>query len=248
MMSQMCNAFVTHFGPAPFAEMASELQHSHHTELELMYYDAAHSLGFYGFLIPSFLSFGNPLRYAGSSPSVHYLKAIFVDWLIAHQIFIKQAQTSLPANVMKVDHMSFSICCLKISKMFIVSQIYGWAQWQAYTWGIRYKCESFWRDSVTLFGAFKISCICCWSVEGCCSSTLGTWLAPVRGTPLPYALHRTPNAYSRRTLAVTEHLHSPNTHQTECLCTLSCHHAILYIIGPIALLPDTLYIFIYCIY
>ena len=79
MMSQMCNAFVTHFGPAPFAEMASELQHSHHTELELMYYDAACSLGLYGFLIPSFLSFGNPLRYAGSSPSVHYLKAIFVD-------------------------------------------------------------------------------------------------------------------------------------------------------------------------
>jgi len=247
MMSQMCNAFVTHFGPAPFAEMASELQHSHHTELELMYYDAACSLGLYGFLIPSFLSFGNPLRYAGSSPSVHYLKAIFVDWLIAHQIFIKQAHTSLPANVMKVDHMSFSICCLKISKMFIVSQIYGWAQWQAYTWGIRYKCESFWRDSVTLFGAFKISCICCWSVEGlqlnprylistCKGNTLTLW-APSHTERLPSL-----NACSHRTPALTKHSSDRMPMHP------SCHHAILYIIGPIALLPDTLYIFIYCIY
>jgi hypothetical protein len=40
----------------------------------------------------------------GPSPSVHYLKAMFVDWLIAHWIFIERAQASLPANVMKVDH------------------------------------------------------------------------------------------------------------------------------------------------
>jgi len=89
--------------------------------------------------------------------------------------------------------------------------------------------------------------------------------ATVRGTPLCYALHRTPNAYAcrtltliehlhslnactRRTLALTEHPHSPNAHQTRCLCTPSCHHAILYIIRPIALLPDTLYIIIYCVY
>ena len=84
MMSQMCNAFSKHFGPAPFAEMASELQHNHHAELELMYYDVARSLGLYGQLIPSFSSFGDPLRYAGSSPFVHYLKAMFVNWLIAH--------------------------------------------------------------------------------------------------------------------------------------------------------------------
>jgi len=105
MMSQMCNGFATRFGPAPFAEMASELQHYHHAELELMYYDAARSLGLHGpGLISLFSSFGDPLRYAGSSPSVHYLKAMFVDWLIAHRIFIERAQASLPANVMKVDH------------------------------------------------------------------------------------------------------------------------------------------------
>ncbi len=100
----MCNTFATHFSPAPFAEMTSELQHNYHTQFELMYYDAACSLGLRGSLIPSFSSFGDSLQYAGSSPSVHYLNAMFVDWLMAHQIFIEQAQTSLPANVMKVDH------------------------------------------------------------------------------------------------------------------------------------------------
>jgi hypothetical protein len=118
MMSQMCNAFATRFGPAPFADMTSELQHHHHAELELMYYDAARSLGLHGSLIPSFSSFGDPLRYAGSAPSVHYLKAMFVDWLIAHRIFIERAQASLPANVMKVDHtfdVRLPLICLKIS-------------------------------------------------------------------------------------------------------------------------------------
>jgi hypothetical protein len=132
MMSQMCNAFATCFGPAPFAEMASELQHNHHAELELMYYDAARSLGLHGSLIPSFSSFGDPLRYAGSSPSVHYLKAMFVDWLIAHRIFIERAQASLPANVMKVDHTFdvrlFLYFAQKLVNYFIVPQIHGRAQ------------------------------------------------------------------------------------------------------------------------
>lgn len=124
MMSQMCNTFATRFGPAPFAEMTSELQHHHHAELELMYYDAAHSLGFHGSLIPSFSSFGNPLRYAGSSPSVHYLKAMFVDWLMAHRIFIERAQASLPANVMKVDHtFDVSLCLFQCWKS--LNQIYS---------------------------------------------------------------------------------------------------------------------------
>jgi hypothetical protein len=57
MMSQMCNAFATRFGPASFAEITSELQHNHHAELELMYYDAARSLGLHGSLIPPFSSF-----------------------------------------------------------------------------------------------------------------------------------------------------------------------------------------------
>jgi hypothetical protein len=130
----MCNAFATRFGPAPFAEMASELQHNHHAELELMYYDAARSLGLHGSLIPSFSSFGDPLRYAGSSPSVHYLKAMFVDWLMAHRIFIERAQASLngerlhEASYTNVNHFeeirSLSLVPSK-SLAFVVDQLKG---------------------------------------------------------------------------------------------------------------------------
>jgi hypothetical protein len=104
-MSQMCNTFATRFGPSPFAEMMSELQRKHHAELELMYLDAAHSYNLYGSTqIPEFLSFDDPLRYAGISPSVQYLKTMFVDWLTAHRIFIERAQACLPADIMKLDH------------------------------------------------------------------------------------------------------------------------------------------------
>jgi hypothetical protein len=92
----------------------------------------ARSSGLHGSSIPLFSSFSDPLRYAGSSPSVHYLKAMFVDWLMAHRIFIERAQASLPANVMKVDH-TFDVCfsqiCLESSKLFVVPQIHGRAQW-----------------------------------------------------------------------------------------------------------------------
>jgi len=50
------------------------------------------------------------------------------------------------------------------------------------------------------------------------------------------------------TPTLAKHLHSLDTLQTECLCTPSCHHTILYIIGSISLLLDTVYISIYCVY
>lgn len=104
-MSQMCNNFATRFGPAPFSAMMSELQHKEHAELELMYYDAARHYNLYGpQQIPQFSSFKDPLRYGGAPPSVQYLKAMFVDWVTAHRIFIERAQACLPATVMKVDH------------------------------------------------------------------------------------------------------------------------------------------------
>jgi hypothetical protein len=85
--------------------MMAELQRKHHAGLELMYLDAARHYHLYGpGQIPEFSSFHDPLRYAGSPPSVQYLKAMFVDWLTAHRIFIERAQASLPADVMKVDH------------------------------------------------------------------------------------------------------------------------------------------------
>lgn len=101
----MCNTFATRFGPSPFAEMVSELQRKHHAELELMYLDAARHYNHYGSdEIPSFSSFSDALRYAGSPPSVNYLKSMFVDWASAYRIFMERAQACLPANVMKVDH------------------------------------------------------------------------------------------------------------------------------------------------
>ena len=103
-MSQMRNTFATRFGPSPFAEMMSELQHQHHAELELMYLEYARHHGLHGKQVKEFSSFGDPLRYAGSPPSVQYLKAMFVDWVGAYRVFIERAQACLPADVMKVDH------------------------------------------------------------------------------------------------------------------------------------------------
>jgi hypothetical protein len=81
-MSQMCSTFATHFGPSPFAEMMIELQHKHHSELELMYFDAAHHLHLYGATqIPPFSAFDDPLHYAGCPPSSHYPRALFVEWV-----------------------------------------------------------------------------------------------------------------------------------------------------------------------
>jgi hypothetical protein len=100
----MCNTFATRFGPAPFSDMVSELQRKHHAELELMYLDACRSLGLYGEQIPAFSSFDDSFGYAGSSPSIHYLKAMFVDWLLAHRVFIERVQASHAAEVLKVDH------------------------------------------------------------------------------------------------------------------------------------------------
>jgi hypothetical protein len=104
-MSQMRNMFSTRFGPSPFAEMIAELQRQHHAELELMYLDAARHYGLYGSeQISQFSPFHDRKHYAGAPPSVQYLKAMFVDYITAHQVFIDCAQACLPADVMKVDH------------------------------------------------------------------------------------------------------------------------------------------------
>ena len=110
VMSQMCNTFATQFGPSPFSEVMAELQCKHHVELELMYLNAACHYGLHGALqVPSFSMFSDKLRYTASPLSVQYLKAIFMDWVSAHQVFIECAQACLLANVMKVDH-TLDVC------------------------------------------------------------------------------------------------------------------------------------------
>jgi hypothetical protein len=130
----MCNTFATRFGPSPFSEMVAELQCKHHAELELMYLDAACYYNLHGSIqIPPFSPFTNKLCFAGAPPSVQYLKAMFTNWVIEHQVYIEHAQACLPANVMKVYH-TFDVCfhCSEDSVFILmcctVSEIHGRTQ------------------------------------------------------------------------------------------------------------------------
>jgi hypothetical protein len=87
MMAQMSNTFAAHFGPAPFSELVSEIQHCCHADRELMYLSA---MEFYGRTnMKSFSAFDDLQGYAGSSPSVLYLKGLCTDNVSAYRIFIE---------------------------------------------------------------------------------------------------------------------------------------------------------------
>lgn len=102
MMWQMCNTFATRFGPAPFSALVSEVQFRSHADLELMYTAAAH---FYGQLnIQQFSAFADRNGYAGSPPSVPYLKALFTDIISALRIYIERDIASLPLTFAKGNH------------------------------------------------------------------------------------------------------------------------------------------------
>ncbi|KAJ6607327.1 hypothetical protein B0H10DRAFT_2072345, partial [Mycena sp. CBHHK59/15] len=102
MMAQMSNTFAARFGPAPFSELVSEIQHRYHADRELMYLSAA---DFYGRTnVQSFSAFDDPQGYAGSPPSVPYLKALFTDNVSAYRIFIERFIASLPLTVAAGDH------------------------------------------------------------------------------------------------------------------------------------------------
>ncbi|KAJ7772000.1 hypothetical protein DFH07DRAFT_937710 [Mycena maculata] len=102
MMWQMCNTFATRFGPSPFSEMVSEIQHRHHADGELIYLAAVNFYGQRG--CEQFSKFDDPQGYAGSPPSVPYLKALFTDFIAAHRIYIERDLGSLPLTVAKADH------------------------------------------------------------------------------------------------------------------------------------------------
>ncbi|KAJ7174947.1 hypothetical protein C8R43DRAFT_1118980 [Mycena crocata] len=102
MMWQMSNTFATRFGPAPFSELVSEIQHRFHADSELMYMAAAN---FYGQRdVAQFSAFDDPKGYAGSPPSVKYLKGLFTDYVTAHRIYIERDIASLPLGIAKADH------------------------------------------------------------------------------------------------------------------------------------------------
>ncbi|KAK6974250.1 hypothetical protein R3P38DRAFT_2812166 [Favolaschia claudopus] len=102
MMSQMVNTFSTRLGPSPFAEMCSELQYKDHAVQEFMYLSAAKFYGQTG--LKSFSSFDDRTGYAGSVPSVSYLKALFADYISAHRIYIERDTAARPLTIAKADH------------------------------------------------------------------------------------------------------------------------------------------------
>jgi hypothetical protein len=110
MMAQMSNTFAARFGPAPFSELVSEIQHRCHADRELMYLSATE---FYGRTnMKSFSAFDDPQGYAGSPPSVPYLKGLFTDNVSAYRIFIERFIASLSLTVAAGDHtFQVSLAC-----------------------------------------------------------------------------------------------------------------------------------------
>ncbi|KAJ7719793.1 hypothetical protein DFH07DRAFT_784561 [Mycena maculata] len=102
MMWLMCNTFATRFGPSPFSEMVSEVQHRYHADAELMYLAAVIFYGQRG--RKQFSKFDDRQGYAGSPPSVGYLKGLFTDFVTAHRIYIERYISSLPLTIAKADH------------------------------------------------------------------------------------------------------------------------------------------------
>ncbi|CAK5282204.1 unnamed protein product [Mycena citricolor] len=105
MMWMFNSCIVKRLGPSPFSDLASEIQHRLHARNELMYYSAAEHYEFYGTeQIPQFSKFSDPLGYAGSPPSVGYLRSMYTSYITAHRTYMDRAQAALPLDIAKADH------------------------------------------------------------------------------------------------------------------------------------------------
>ncbi|KAJ7638078.1 hypothetical protein B0H17DRAFT_1216895 [Mycena rosella] len=84
--------------------MVSEIQHLLHADGELMYIAAANFYG--GIGLKQYSAFDNRNGYAGSPPSVPYLKALFTDINIisAHRIYIERDTGTKPGDIARGDH------------------------------------------------------------------------------------------------------------------------------------------------
>ncbi|KAF8170859.1 hypothetical protein K438DRAFT_203349 [Mycena galopus ATCC 62051] len=102
MMAQMSNTFAARFGPAPFSELVSEIQHRFHADGELMYLSAADVYGRTN--VKSFSAFDDLQGYAASPPLIPYLKGFFTDNVSAYRIFIERFIASLSLTVAAGDH------------------------------------------------------------------------------------------------------------------------------------------------
>ncbi|KAJ6449147.1 hypothetical protein C8R47DRAFT_1265583 [Mycena vitilis] len=102
MMWQICNTSATRFGPGPFSGLVSEIQHRQHADIELMYLGAADHYGQSG--CPPCSAFDDPAGYAGSPPSVPYIRGMFTDYVTAHRIYIERDIATKPLTVASQDH------------------------------------------------------------------------------------------------------------------------------------------------
>lgn len=111
LISLMRTCFATRFGPEPFAALMREMRYLDHAHRELLYLAAATSSTQFHHPRP-FSKFTDKNRYAGTSPSTQYCKAVFVDWMRAYRPYFDRVIAALPATVVKGDH-TFGVCyCL----------------------------------------------------------------------------------------------------------------------------------------
>ena len=80
-----------------------EMRYLDHAHRELLYLAAATSFAQCRHLRP-FSKFSDKNRYAGTSPSTQYCKAVFVDSMRAYRPYFDRVIASLPATVVKGDH------------------------------------------------------------------------------------------------------------------------------------------------
>lgn len=113
LLSLMRTCFATRFGPEPFSALLAEMRYLDHAHRELLYLAAIRPLFNYTLPYPPepFSAFGDKNRYAGTVPSKHYCKAVFVDWMRAHRPFYDRVMASLPATIVKADH-TFGVSCM----------------------------------------------------------------------------------------------------------------------------------------
>jgi hypothetical protein len=108
LISLMHTCFSTHFGPEPCAAMMREMCYLDHAHRELLYLAAATSSAQFHHPRP-FSKFCDKNRYAGTSPSTQYCKAVFVDSMRAYRPYFDRVIATLPATVVKGDH-TFGVC------------------------------------------------------------------------------------------------------------------------------------------
>ncbi|KAJ7797071.1 hypothetical protein B0H14DRAFT_2912887 [Mycena olivaceomarginata] len=80
-----------------------------------MYTAAANFYGQVG--LKQYSAFDDPNAYAGSPPSIPYLKGLFTDVISAHRIFIERDIATKPLTVAKADH-TFDVSGVKGERIF----------------------------------------------------------------------------------------------------------------------------------